>query len=397
MTQSLKAEIAKEIAKELALVQSDLGIRAGADPLHPFYRSTLVTSFATWNLLDLWGHKDIKTASAHALEDYHTSSSAGRLIGGICTKLSGCEARCAQFFSAESSILFSNKNQAVLTLITALVTGGGVVIGPSMSALPIADACALVDLEFIECESREDYRQAIERHKTAGRVIVFVETVSAVTGKRADLHDLISLANQHNCWLALDESWAIAYSGMRGAGSAETAPNFPQLLARFFSGSILSGAPIAALTCPHEVRELLLLRSRYLKIEPPPSLIEVAALNAAIDLAEIAITQREKLNLRSRLIQSALREQGWRVVSEDDSPIASIWFDTYQQARELQEALLQRGCLIEVIAARGLRRNNAVARILASTGHSDLEVARLLDSLLEIRKRLGGSGAKQEG
>jgi 7-keto-8-aminopelargonate synthetase-like enzyme len=383
----LKAEIAKELASELSDRQSDLGIRAGADPLHPLFRSNLITSFASWNLLDLWNHKDIKSACAHALEDYAASTASGRWLGGLNSRLISCEARSAQFISGESALLFSNKNQAILTLVTALATGGGVVLGPAMSALPLADACALVDLEFIECESHDDYQKAIERKQSASRIMVFAETVSAFTGKRLDLPKILALVNQHNCWLALDESWAIGHSGLRGAGSAETIPNSPQLLARFFSSHILSGSLVTALTCPHDVKELLLSRSRYLKIEPPPSLLEVAGLNAAIDLSELAITQRERLIARARTIHLALKEQGWRVISNDDSPIISIWFDTYSQANELQEALLQRGFLIDAISARSLKRNNAIARMIASVGHSDLEVSRLLDSLLEVKKR----------
>jgi len=390
MRAPLKVEIARELASELPGSGLDLGLRAGVDALHPLYRSVVATSFATWNILDLWSHKDTKAASMHALEELAESSGASRYLGGLTTLHTTCEARAAQFLAGESAILFASKNQAILTLITALATGGGVVIGPAMSSLPLADACALVDLEFVECETAGEYLQSLERHQTAPRIILVAETVSATTGKRIDLTPFLTGLSTHNAWVVLDESAALAHSGLRGAGSAETLPASPNLLARIVSAPILTGGQVTALVCPQNVRELLVQRSRYLRAEPPPSAVEAASFSSSLDLCEVALTHRERLATRSRLVQLATREQGWHVVSEDDVPLVALWFDTYQQARGIQEALLQRGVVVDALPARSLRRNGAVVRILLSCGHTDLEVTRLLDSLLEIRKRIVG-------
>jgi len=395
MKSPLKLELARELAKdqagELAAAPMDVGLRAGLDPLHPLYRSVVATSFATWNLLDLWDHKDIKAAAVRAIDEYSGCSCAGRYLGGTSQHLATCEARAAQFFSGESALLFATKNQAVLTLITALASGGGVVIGPAMSSLPLADACALVDLEWVECETLQEYRQALELLKLGTRrVLVVAEAVSATTGKRIDISALLATAAQHGAWVVLDESAAVAHSGLRGAGSSEVEPTPLHLVARIIGASVFTGGQLTALVAPQEVRDLLVQRSRYLRAEPPPALVDIVAFNASLDLIEVAISQRERLLARIRLVHSSLRQQGWSVVSDDDAPNVSLWFDTYQRARDLQEALLQRGFVVEALTARSLRRNGAVARILLSTGHTDLEISRLLDSLLEIRKRLTG-------
>lgn len=390
MKSSLKLEIARELANDLVGHHPDRGLHAGVDSLHPLYRSTVATSFATWNLLNLWGHNEIRARAVHALDEYGDVSCASRSLGGVTSLLTADEARVAQFFAGESALLFESRNQAILTLITALATGGGVVIGPAMSNLPLADACALVDLEFLECESIQEYNQALERNLTAPRVIVVAETVSATTGKSLDIPAFFTSVSQCNPWVVLDESSAIGYSGLRGAGSAETLPTSPHLLARIANGSILTGTSATALVCPKQVRELLMQRSRYLRMESPPRAIETATLHAAIDLAEVAITTRKKLTTRARLVQTAIREQGWRTASDESSPIVTLWFDTFQEAYAIQDALMQRNIIVEALTARSIRRNGAVVRINLSSGHSDLEVSQLLDSLLEIRKRILG-------
>ncbi|MFN4896548.1 MAG: aminotransferase class I/II-fold pyridoxal phosphate-dependent enzyme [Pseudomonadota bacterium] len=394
MKPPIKIELARELAAEIAPAPIDVGLRSGVDALHPLYRTGIVTSFATWNVLDMWGHKEIKTAAIHSLQEYGESACASRYLGGLCSLHATCEARAARFLAAESALLFATKNQAILTLITSLATGGGVVIGPSMSALPLADACALVDLEFVECETIAEYQIALERYQAAPRLIAVAESVSATTGSKLDIPAWFTALAQYNAWAVLDESTAIVHSGLRGAGSAEVLPTAPLLLARILGAATLTGGHLAALVCSHEVRELLLHRSRYLRVEPPPSAVEVASLSSALDLAEVAISQRDRLAARTRLVQLALREQGWQLVSSDDVPIAALWFDTYQQARGIQDALLQRSIVVDAVPARSIRRTGAVVRIVLSSGHSDLEVTRLLDSLLEIRKRMLG---QQEG
>jgi 7-keto-8-aminopelargonate synthetase-like enzyme len=88
------------------------------------------------------------------------------------------------------------------------------------------------------------------------------------------------------------------------------------------------------------------------------------------------------------MVNAALKAQGWGVVSDDTSPLVAIWNESHTQAREVQEALLQRGIVVDALPARSLRKMGAVVRIMLSTGHTDEEVARLMDGLLEIRKRL---------
>lgn len=390
MKSELSLALGRELLADTVTPAADLGIRAGADLLHPLYRSKVVTSFATWNVLDLCEHKEIRLAAVKAIEEYGSGSIAGRFVGGLSNIHAACEARVASFFGTESALLFSTKNQAILTLITALSTEGLVVIGQALSPLPLADACALVEVEYAEFEGTEELRSTLERYRTAKRVIVVAEALAPTTGKRTELLRLLPLAEQSGAWVVLDESAAVAHSGLRGAGSAEEITSSPALLARVCSCGALIGTEMSAIAGPTELRELLVQRSRYVRVELPPAASVVAATTRAIDLVELSITQRDRLLVRSKMVQSAVRAQGWTVVSEDDVPIVSLWCDTLGKARELQDGLLQRGIVTEALSARGIRKNGAVVRVILSTGHSDLEVARLLDSLSEIRKRIGG-------
>ncbi len=387
MKGNLKSELARELAFESPSSTPDIGIRTGADALHPLYRSRVVTSFASWNLLDLHEHRELKTVAIHAVEQHGAGVATGRYVGGMTPALTACEVRVARFFAAESALLFSSKNQACLSAITALCSEGVVVLGPALTTLPLADACALAGAEFAEFEGEDDLLQLLERYRSTKRVIVVAEAVSSVTGKELAIKRFVTALEQTGAWGIVDESSAIAFAGLRGAGSAESVPNSPALVARIVQFGTVAGVEIAAVVGPTEVREILLARSRYVRFEIAPSSVAAAAVHRALDLVELAISQRERLAVRAAMVQSAVRSQGWVVLSEDDSPILSIWVESLLKARELQEALLQRGFIVDALPARSTRRNAAVIRALISVGHTDEEVTRLMDGLLEIRKR----------
>ena len=390
MKNDLKIQLARELAFEQPSPSPDVGIRAGVDPFHPVFRSRVTTSFATWNILELHEHRDVKVVAVRAIEEHGSGAGSGRFVGGITPAHTACEIRTARFFAGESALLFSSRNQAILTTITALCTEGTVVIGPALSALPLADACALVGAEFAEFDGEEELRALLERHRLAKRVLVVAEGVSSLTGKRLNATRFFMLLEQAGAWGIVDETASLGHSGLRGAGSAEEMPSSPALLGRLVGFNILAAGELAALVGPIELRELLVYRSRYVRLETAPPTVSAAAVHRALDLVEIAIAQRDRLLVRGKMVSSALKAQGWSVVSDDASPLVAIWCESHTHAREVQEALLQRGLVVDALPARSLRKMGAVVRALLSTGHTDEEVARLMDGLLEIKKRLSG-------
>lgn len=390
MKNDLKIQLARELAFEQPSPCPDVGIRAGVDPLHPVFRSRVTTSFASWNILELHEHRDVKVVAVRAIEEHGSGAGSGRFVGGITPAHTACEIRTARFFAGESALLFSSRNQAILTTITALCAEGSVVIGPALSALPLADACALVGAECAEFDGEEELRALLERYRLAKRIIVVAEGVSSVTGRRLNATRFFMLLEQAGAWGIVDETAYLGHSGLRGAGSAEEMPSSPALLGRLVGFNILAAGELAALVGPIELRELLVYRSRYVRLETAPPTVSAAAVHRALDLVEVAIAQRDRLLVRGKMVNSALKAQGWSVASDDTSPLVAIWCESHTQAREVQEALLQRGIVVDALPARSLRKMGAVVRILLSTGHTDEEVTRLMDSLLEIKKRLSG-------
>jgi 8-amino-7-oxononanoate synthase len=388
---SVKKELQRELALEIAQGVPDIGVRAGLDPLHPVHRSTPVVSFASWDLLGLVQRREIAAASVQALSEFGSSPSSNRFAGALTAAHLQAEQRVAQFFLAESATLFSTRNQAVLTTITALCSEGVVVIGSTLTTLPLADACTLVGAEYVEFDGEAQLRLLLEKYAFAKRVLVVVESLSLVTGAACELGLIAAAVEASSAWLLLDDTGLLGISGLRGAGSAETIANSPSLLGRLAGFSNVPSVNCAAVAGCAELKELLTRRSRYLRFEQPPSASAARSLQASLDAIELLLSTRERLAVRSKVVFGSLIAQGWKVVGAGDLPVLSLWCDSVAVAHSIQEALLQRGILVDSIPAKGIRKNGAVVRILLSIAHTDSEIEKLLEGLGEIRKRLFAS------
>ncbi len=390
MKPEIKAELLRELQLEVATPPADIGIRCEHDRFRPLYRGRPIISFANWDPLNIAQHKELASL-VHTEGAVGLASNAARSMGGMSTALERGESRIARFYTADAATAFNTKAQAVLTMVTALCGEGVVVLSTPLSTLPLADACALVGAEFFECGNLENLRNTFEKNSLAKRLIVFIESSSPLTGEPVDISGWLGAASLHGGWAVVDESALFGTSGMRGAGSAESLPSSPALLARMVSFQNVIGSDVCMVAGSTELRELLLKRSRYLRYEAPPAPLAGRFVEAVTDLVELSLSAREMLNAKAAIVHSAVKAQGWKLASESPTLICSLWFESLQKAREVQEAMLQRGILVEALPARGLRRNGAVVRALLSNAHTQEDIDCLLTGFSEVRKRLAPS------
>jgi glycine C-acetyltransferase len=338
-------------------------------------------------VLGVHAHPEVLTATARVVAKRGLATSVGRVSGGTTPALTTCEHRVAQFYGTDAATIFSTRNQCVLTAITTVCGEGVVVLAHSLSALPIADACALVGAESVEFESEEHLRNILPNYALAKRLVVVLEGVSLISGEINPLSRLLTGIEHVGGWVVVDDTVGLGWCGMRGTGSVDGALASPSVVGRIVGFQYGLGIECCALACSYELNELLAYRSRYLRVEVPPSDAVLRSIVAGLDVVELSLVLREKLVASSLLVQGAVRAQGWKVLSSEDSPILSLWLETLQKARIVQEALLQRGIFVEALPARSLRKNGAVIRALISNSHRHEEIQELLVGLDEVYKR----------
>lgn len=383
----VRAALLRELNLEGPARGPEMGVVAGPDPLRPLLGGRVLVGFTSWDLLGLHRDRDVRMALLRAVNEGEGGVSCARFSGGASTAVGRCEARLARFLGGEAGVLFGSRNQAVLSVLTAVCDPGAFVLSAQAGSLPVADACALAQAEYQEFEGVAGLRRQLERVAPGRRLCVVLESQSPLSLDEPDLSQLIQVVEAFGAWLVIDESFALGLAGLRGAGSSEIAPRPPTLLCRLAGFLPLAGLEVCGVVGSVELRELLVRRSRYLRMEPAPSGAVALGAQVALDCAEVALVGRRRLASRARAVRLALRAQGWRVLGSDDSPVVGIGFDSLGAASTVVDALLQRGVLTEALPARGVARNGGVVRALLSLRHSEDDLAALMEGLAEVRRR----------
>ncbi|NLF26108.1 MAG: aminotransferase class I/II-fold pyridoxal phosphate-dependent enzyme, partial [Deltaproteobacteria bacterium] len=164
-----------------------------------------LVDFSSWDVLGLRSKRQVKWAVQSEVENGGLGSYSPRLVAGTTLPHLHCEQRIAQFLGEEGALLFSSKNQAVLSLVTAICSEKDVVLFDETMRSPIADAAFLVNAGAVpyphnNLDALHDRLR--ESHKATNRLII-QEYLSPVSGLVCDLAGLISLAETHDAYIVL--------------------------------------------------------------------------------------------------------------------------------------------------------------------------------------------------
>ena len=352
-----------------------------------------LVDFTNWDILALNENQRFKRAAQTEIERYGVGTAAPRLTSGTTKVHRSAEKRIATFTGSEDALLFSSRNQAVVTLLSALMSEADAVLVDEYSQTPAVDAASLVHAPVFTFrpDNLTSLKQALENIKNYRRKVVFVESISPLTAKKNDLEQIASLSVNNDSYLITDESFALGAVGLRGAGQIEEPGIKNQVFVSIGDLSFGLAAYGAYVSGPAVVIDYLRTRSKTYQSEAAiPSSI-AAAIEASINTAELSTGSRERLALLAKKLQLGLQELGLDIGANADVPFSCIKVKNTNIANELAGALYSKGYLVEVIPAPFPRSQKAVVRMILSASHTDVIVDEFLSNLSSIWSKLKDS------
>lgn len=353
-------------------------------------KGRVLVDFSSWDIFNLNNTKKFKFAVQKEVEHSGFGAASPRLVSGTSPAHAFCESRLARFLGCDAALLFSGKNQAVLSLVTALAGEGDLVLADESMQGPISDAAYLMNCTFasFSLSNLQTLKEALERNKSARRKLLFVEALSPLTGKKAELTTLASLALQYDLKIFVDESYALGICGLRGAGGYEQSGLTDRPFCLFGSSAHTLASYGAFIAGSKILMDYLLHRSRTFAHEsaPPPAL--AVAIENALDALELNQAVRERVLLSAARLRHGLNLAAIIGSEDSDVPFICIPLKSFQDAKELQNALFMRGFFVE-IATQGLPFSEAcIVRIMPSVHHTDKQLDGLLEAFVEVFSKL---------
>jgi len=251
-----------------------------------------VLNFCANNYLGLADHPDVIQAAKDALDSHGFGMASVRFICGTQDLHKQLEARIADFFGTQDTILYAACFDANGGLFEPLLGEEDAIISDSLNHASIIDGvrlCKAKRYRYANADMADLEKQLQQAQADGARTIMITsDGVFSMDGSVAPLDQLTALARKYGALVHIDECHATGFLGATGRGSAEVKGVMDQI--DIFTGTLgkaLGGALGGFTAGRGEVIELLRQRSRpYLFSNSLPPHVVAAGIKVFDMLAE---------------------------------------------------------------------------------------------------------------
>ncbi|MGB1310180.1 MAG: 8-amino-7-oxononanoate synthase [Leucothrix sp.] len=343
-----------------------------------------VLSFCSNDYLGLANHPKLIEAFQQAAKHYGVGSGAAHLINGHNIEHQLLEEAIAEFTGRQRALLFSTGYMANLGVIAAMTETGETIFQDRLNHASLIDAGRLSDASMRRYLHNDLDNLAQRLARTEASSMVISDGVFSMDGDCANLAGLASLAQDHQCWLMIDDAHGFGVLGETGAGLAEAAglssQQVPILMATLGKAAGTAGAFVAG---DHDFIEYLIQSARtyVFTTAMPPAL--AAAGRMSLRLIQEEPWRREQLRQNIRQFKQGVTSLGLPVMPSDTA-IQPIMLGSSQMALNWSEQLWEQGILVTAIRPPTVPNNKARLRVTLSAAHTPSQIDQLLETLAQL-------------
>jgi 8-amino-7-oxononanoate synthase len=339
-------------------------------------------NFGSNDYLALAAEPRLAKVAVAAIEAEGVGGGASPLITGRSETHALLEWRIAEFEGTEAALIFPSGFAANLAAVTALIGPGDVVFSDAKNHASIWDGCRLSRAD-IRVYPHADWRQLdslLERASGYRRRLIVTDTVFSMDGDLAPLAELADVARRRDAMLLVDEAHATGVFGERGRGAAEHLRAEEGVTARVGTLSKALGCAGGFISGSRDLIDYVINRGRsYIYSTAAPAAISAAAI-VALEIVIAEPHRRRELLKRAADLRQRLVALGWSI-GLSASQIIPIVIGCPRRAVELSQRLRSHGLLVPAIRPPTVPEGEACLRVSLTWGHTDQQIAALLDAL----------------
>ncbi len=337
------------------------------------------------NYLGLADHPDIVAAAREALDRWGFGMASVRFICGTQEIHTDLEERLSGFLGTEATILYSSCFDANAGLFEVLLDEQDAVISDALNHASIIDGVRLCKAQRLRYANADldELEVRLQESSGARRRLIVTDGVFSMDGYLAPLEGICDLADRYDALVMVDDSHAVGFIGEGGRGTPERFGVMDRVdIITGTLGKALGGASGGYTSARKEIVDLLRQRSRpYLfsnSLAPPI----VAASLTAMDLVERHPELRQRLRDNAARFRARL-EAGGLDLLPGEHPIAPIMVGDASRATTIAQRALELGVYVTAFSFPVVPRGQARIRTQVTAAHTDDELDRAADVLIE--------------
>ncbi|CTP86921.1 2-amino-3-ketobutyrate coenzyme A ligase [Xanthomonas translucens pv. poae] len=355
-----------------------------------------VLNFCANNYLGLADHPALIAAAKDALDTHGFGMASVRFICGTQDLHKQLEARIADFFGTEDTILYAACFDANGGLFEPLLGEADAIISDALNHASIIDGvrlCKAKRFRYANCDMA-DLEAQLQAADAAGckTKLITSDGVFSMDGFIAPLDQITALARKYNALVHIDECHATGFLGASGRGSAEVKGVMDRI--DIFTGTLgkaMGGALGGFTTGRREVVELLRQRSRpYLFSNSLPPHVVAAGIKA-FAMLDAADELRAQLVENTRHFRERMGAAGFDI-KPGTHPICPVMLYDAPLAQRFAERLLEEGIYAIGFFFPVVPKGQARIRTQISAAHTREQLDRAIDAFVRIGRELGVIG-----
>ncbi len=386
LIQTLSAEL--EEMKQAGTLKTELRLLGPQGPLVEVEGVGEVIMLTSNNYLGLANHPAIIEAAEKAERDYGYGLASVRFICGTQVIHKKLEAKLAEFFGTEDTILYGSCWNANEGLFQTVMGEQDAIFSDELNHASIIDGVRLSKSRKLRYRNMDvdDLRAQLEANSGARQKLIVTDGVFSMEGSVAPLPEIVEISREHEAFLVVDESHGTGVLGATGRGTAEHLGVFGKIDAYTSTlGKALGGSHGGFTTGPGALVEYLRQKSRtYLFSNSLPPAVVLGSL-AAIEILEKDPEPVKRLHENTAYFRRMATEAGL-TIRPGVHPIVPIIVGDTARAITMSAKLLKRGVYVSGFGFPVVPQGQARLRCQISAAHTKEHLERAVKAITEVAK-----------
>jgi glycine C-acetyltransferase len=352
-----------------------------------------VINFCANNYLGLSSHKDVVQAAKDTLDTHGFGMSSVRFICGTQDIHKTLEAKIADYYQTEDTILYAAAFDANAGVFEPLLTAEDAIISDSLNHASIIDGVRLCKAARYRYENSnmEDLEAQLKTANENGArfKIIVTDGVFSMDGIVAPLDKICDLAEKYDALVMIDECHAAGFIGETGRGTLEEKGVMGRIdIITGTLGKALGGAMGGYTTGKKEIIEILRQRSRPYLFSNSLAPAIVGASIKVFDMLATDTTLRDKLMDNTNYFKKGMKAAGFDIV-EGDSAIVPVMLYDAQLSQNMADMLLKEGIYVIGFFYPVVPKGKARIRVQLSAAHTKTHLDKAINAFKKVGLALG--------
>ncbi|WP_223548696.1 glycine C-acetyltransferase [Aestuariivivens sp. NBU2969] len=351
-----------------------------------------VINFCANNYLGLSNNKEVIKAAKDTMDTHGFGMSSVRFICGTQDIHKQLEAKIAEFFHGEDTILYAAAFDANGGVFEPLLTGEDAIISDALNHASIIDGvrlCKAARYRYANNDMADLEAKLIEANTQNHRFkIIVTDGVFSMDGVVASLDKICDLADKYDALVMVDECHASGFIGKTGRGTIELKNVLGRVdIVTGTLGKALGGAMGGFTTGKKEIIEMLRQRSRPYLFSNSLAPAIVGASLKVFEILEKDTSLRDKLEENTNYFRTKMEAAGFDLVGADAAIVPVMLYDA-KLSQIMANRLLEEGIYVIGFFYPVVPKDKARIRVQLSAAHTKAHIDKAVDAFIKVGKEL---------